>query len=155
MEQESILGVIPNVHSGLLGQKAYNLVVTRAGIIVAQLTSDMIKEEAGRASREAKEEGKGFLKRTLATMSAGMTLYQRYFTMAPAAILAENQGNFMIPVEHIKSLKIKKGRMDDQSRQQSDELRIKWSGGKNTYSFTSISAREAKELLGRMYPGVK
>lgn len=76
-----------------LGQKACNLVVVDGGIIVAQLTSDMIREEASRTSREAKEEGGGFLKCVLATMSAGMTLHQRYFAMAPADILAENPGS--------------------------------------------------------------
>jgi len=54
MNEEQVLGVIPNVKSGVFGQKTYNLVATDKGIIVAQLTSSMIKEEAKRVTEELK-----------------------------------------------------------------------------------------------------
>ena len=63
MTEENIVGIIQNVQSGLLGSKAYNLIVTDKGIIVAQLTNKMLKEEAKKTAQSSKEQGEGFLKR--------------------------------------------------------------------------------------------
>jgi len=61
MAEESMVGIIPNVRSGFLGQKAYNLVFTTERMAVAQLTSQMIKNEAQQRDMESKERGEGRL----------------------------------------------------------------------------------------------
>lgn len=152
MHNEAVIGVIPNVTSGFFGTKAHNLVVTSEGIIVAQITKDMMREHAARVCEQTKNEG--ILKRTLATMTSGHSLHQRYHAMHPADILAETPGNFMIPAREIASIRVKQASYDDE-RRRPHKLRIKWSGGKETYSFTSMEPKEAKTLLRRVHPGVR
>jgi len=145
MNEEQVLGVIPNVKSGVFGQKIYNLVATDKGIIVAQLTSSMIKEEAKRVTEELKEQGAGRLKRMSATMTAGINLYKRYFSMPVADIIAETNGNFSIGQNQVKSIKIKRNSSNEDIN--SHELTIKWSGGKSKFNFSDVSPKEAKALL--------
>lgn len=152
MNQPAILGVIANVTAGLFGTKAYTLVLTTDGIVVAQVTKEMMREHAARVREETKNEG--ILKRTLATMTSGFSLHQRYLDMHPGDILAETPGNFMIPRAQIASIKVKRGPHDDE-RRHPDKIVIKWTGGKETYSFTSMDAKEAKALLRQVHPGVK
>jgi len=152
MHQPSVVGVIPNVTAGFLGTKAYNLVLTPDGIIVAQITNEMMREHAARVREE--NQGEGLLKRTLATMTSGYSLHQRYLDMHPADILAETPGNSMIPAHQIKSIKIKQAAYDDE-RRYPHKIRIKWAGGKETYSFSSLSVKEAKQLIRQIFPGVK
>lgn len=152
MNQPSILGVIPNVTSGFFGTKAHTLVLTREGIIVAQVTNDMMREHAAKVREETKNEG--MLKRTLATLTSGQSLHQRYHDMHPADILAETPGNFLIPSGQITSIRVKQAPSDDE-RRHPHKLRIKWAGGTETYSFTSMEATEAKTILRQVHPGVR
>ncbi|MFO8132921.1 MAG: hypothetical protein R6U10_03160 [Thermoplasmatota archaeon] len=152
MQHTTVTGVIPNVTTGLLGTKAYNLVLTTDGIIVAQITKEMMREHVARVREES--QGEGLLKRTLATMTSGYSLHQRYHDMHPADILAETPGNVLIPAGQIKSIKIKQAPYDDE-RRYPHKIRIKWAGGKETYSFTSMPVKEAKALIRQIYPGVK
>ncbi|RLF65099.1 MAG: hypothetical protein DRN33_00310 [Thermoplasmata archaeon] len=149
MNEEQILGVIPNVKSGVFGQKMYNLVATDKGIIVAQLTSSMIKEESKRVSDELKEQGAGRLKRMGATMTAGINLYKRYFSMPVADIIAETNGNFSIDRNRVKSIKIRRDSSNEDIN--SHELIIKWSGGKSKFNFSDVSPKVVKDLLRQTF----
>ena len=152
MNQPAILGVIPNVTAGFIGTKAYNLVLTQDGIIVAQITKEMLREHVARVREDTQDEGR--LKRALATMTAGYSLHQRYLHMHLADIMVETPGNFMIPAREITSIKVKQGPHDPE-RRHPDKVAIKWAGGKATYAFTSMPVKEAKMLLRQVYPGVK
>jgi len=152
MHQPSILGVIPNVTSGFLGTKAYNLVVTTDGIIVAQITKEMMREHLARVREETKNEG--MLKRTLATMTSGYSLHERYHDMHPADILAETPGNILISTGQITKMKVKQGTHDPEHRYP-HKLTIKWAGGKAAYSFTSLPVKDVKTLLRQVHPAVK
>lgn len=143
-DEERVLGVIPNAKSGMLGTKVYNIVVTDRRIIMASLTSDMIKDEVKRVTEESKEQVLGRLKRMAATMTAGTNLYRRYFSMPVADILSETNGNFTIEPEQIKSVKIKSNISDDRT---GHKLLIKWAGGKLILNFSDINRKEAKSLL--------
>ena len=95
MENEQIIGIIPNVKAGLLGQKTYNIVITDSNLIVAQMTNAMINEEMKKFREESKDKGDGFFKRMSSTMTAGYHVHERYFTMKPEEILNENSDNFL------------------------------------------------------------
>ena len=146
--EERVLGVIPNVKSGVFGQKGYNIVVTDTRIVIAQLTSGMIREEAKRIARESKEKGEGRLKRMAATMMAGMNLHRRYLSMPVAGIIVETNGNFTIESNQIESIKIKADFSDDKT---GHELRKKWTGGKTTFHFSDIGPKDAKSLLKQTF----
>ncbi len=109
---EAVLGIIPNVtrKKGLFGQEAYNIVFTDRKVIFAILTAAMIKEESRRQQAEAKEKNQGFLASTFAYMTAGYSVYRRYFSMPPEAIITESPENFFVDMGRVKSARIDEGR---------------------------------------------
>lgn len=150
MTGEEIMGIIPNTHSGFLGQKAYNLIVTNNRLIVAELTKDMLKDEAKRVTDETKEQGEGIFNRMAKTMSSGTNLYQKYYSMPIESILAENPGNYSIAVNDVKKIRIKLGMMYDDGRNTPNEIRIKWANGKESFKFSS-STGDAKNILKKTF----
>lgn len=154
MNQEKVVAVIPNaIKKKFLSQKAYNLVFTPSRLIVAELTSQMVKDEVKRVNEQKKAEGKGFLSRWGSTMFAGTGVYTRYFEMPPDAILAEQPENFALTADQIQSYKVKDGRTvyegDDTARRVPPEIEIKTASGKFKYSFGTggITAREARQTM--------
>ena len=107
MNGERVIGVIPNCNTGMLGTKSYNLVVTNYRLIMAQLTSQMIKQESAMVSQQSKQNGEGILKRMASTMMSGHNLYQRYFNMDPQSIVMETPGNYFVDLRQIRSAKVK------------------------------------------------
>lgn len=154
MTSEEIVGIIPNTHAGFFGQKAYNLIVTNQRLIVAELTSDMLKKEAEKARQESKEQGDGFLKRWAKTATSGTSFYQRYFSMPIDSILNENPSNYSISVNDVKKIRIKIGTMYDDGKKTPNEIRIKWSNGKENFRFSSISSNEVKSILKKTFGGL-
>jgi hypothetical protein len=154
MNGEQIVGVIPNAKAGMMGNKCFNVVVTNYRVIMAQLTSQMIKEEAARITEQARAEGKGRLGTFMSTATCGTSIYQRYFNMDPEKILTENPGNYFIDLRSIATVKVRAGRWDEENRNP-NELRMKWNGGKLNLKFNDISAGEAKRMLSTVIPNVK
>jgi len=152
MNEEQVMGVIPNVSSGILGQKMYNLVVTDRRLVVVQLTSSMIKEEVKRVTEELKEQGAGRLKRMGATMTAGINLYRRYFSMPVADIFAETNGNFSIGQNQVKKISFKNN-FSDKGKDE-HELTIKWEGGKLKFRFSDTNPKEAKAFLAKTFENI-
>ena len=150
MTEEEIVGIIPNTKSGFLGQKAYNLIVTNHRLIVAELTKDMLKDEAKRVTDETKEKGEGIFSRMAKTMSSGTNLYQKYYSMPIESILTENPGNYSITVNDVKKIKIKLGMMYDDGRNIPNEITIKWANGKESFKFSS-STNDAKNILKKTF----
>jgi hypothetical protein len=147
MENNQVRGIIPNVHAGLLGQKAFNIIITETDLIIAQMTSAMVNQEIKKVKEESKNTGEGFLKRMASTMTVGYHIHERYFSMSPEQILNETPGNMIISNNSIKKIRIEMGRIYEEGKSQPNTLKIVWDGGKLKYAFTQITVKQAKELL--------
>lgn len=150
MTEENILGFIPNVQSGFLGTKAYTLIVTDKGIIVAQLTNKMLKEEMRKTNKESKERGDGYLARIGNQMASRATFHERYRAMGKEEIINETEGNYFISEPEIKKIRIKSGQIIEDEKSSPHELKIVWSSGKAKFSFKQISTSEAKNILKQL-----
>jgi hypothetical protein len=100
MPGETFVGVIPSAtrKKGMFSQEAFNIVVTNQRMIFAQMTPEMIKNEA------ASYRGQG-IKGAFKAMGAGYSLWQRYPQMSPDQALAETPGNFGIYLNHVRKVK--------------------------------------------------
>ncbi len=147
MSEEKIIGIIPNVNGGLLGSKAFNLIVTDRGIIVAQLTNKMLKEEMNKTHQEAKDRGDGFLTRIGNQMNSRATFHQKYFSMNKDQIINETEGNYYISESEIKKIRMKSGQVYEEEKSTPNQLKIVWSSGKAKFSFNQITTTEAKKIL--------
>ena len=147
MTGENIVGVIPNVQSGLLGSKAYNLIVTENGIIVAQFTNKMLKEESKKTAQDSKERGEGFLKRIGNQMASRATFHERYFSMDKDQIINENEGNYFISESEIRKIRLKSGQSFEDDKSTPNQLKIVWNSGKAKFSFTQMTTGEVKKIL--------
>ncbi|HMA83419.1 MAG TPA: hypothetical protein VKP59_04235 [Candidatus Thermoplasmatota archaeon] len=150
MSEENVLGIIPNVQSGMFGSKAYNLIITDEGIIVAQLTNKMLKEEAKKTSQDSKASGEGFLKRIGNQMATRATFHERYLSMSKDQIINETEGNFFISEPEIKKIRIKTGQHYQDDKSTPHQLKIMWNSGKEKFSFTQITTNEAKKILEQL-----
>jgi hypothetical protein len=122
----------------------YNLVFTPQRMILATVTSQMMKEAARQAAEEAKREGKGFLARMGATMQSRQALWQRYLSMPAEAILSEHPDNSFLLLSHIRQVRFEQ---DDDEDNPVDRLVLKTSSGKRDFALKGTSAGEAKKLL--------
>jgi hypothetical protein len=153
--EETIRGIIPNTHTGLFGQKAFSLILTDKRLIIAALTSDMIKQAAKEKAEESKEQGDGILKRMVKTAFAGVDLYKKYYEMPIESILSENPGNYYLEPSMVNKISVKQGHYDDSSgRSTPNEIKIKSTQGKHVFTFASPSAKEAKALLSQTFGAV-
>jgi hypothetical protein len=153
--EETLLGIIPNTHTGLFGQKAFNLIITDKRLIAAALTSDMIKQAAKERSDESKAQGDGVLKRMAKTAFVGVDLYKRYYQMPLETIVSENSENFSLEPSMVKKISVKTGTYDqDNNRSTPNEIHIKSTLGKHVFSFTSIQPKEAYTLLSQTFGSV-
>ena len=149
MENTQIIGIIPYVRAGLLGQKSYNVIITNSNLIVAQMTNAMVNEEIKKVREESKDKGDGFLKRMASTMTAGYHIHERYFNMTPDQILNENPENFLISNDSIKKIRIKMGQIHEDGRNQPNTIKIVCNNAKYKYTFTQITSKQVKELLSQ------
>jgi len=150
MTEENIIGIIPNVQSGFFGSKAYTLIVTDKGIIVAQLTNKMLKEEMNKNHQDAKARGEGFLKRIGNQMASRATFHQRYYSMDKDQIINETEGNYFISEPEIKKIRIKSGQTFEEDKSTPHQLKIVWNSGKEKFSFTQITPSEVKKILQQL-----
>lgn len=149
---ETVIGVLANATQARgFGRKTYNLVVTDQRIILAELTSKMIAAEGERVAKEAKERGENFLAQMGKRALAGVNLFERYYQMAPDAILAENKDNAAIPIAEIRSCDVDRGEGNNLAR-----VTLQSPQGKSTFTFDTnmlgsgrVSAKDAKEILQR------
>jgi len=151
-KDEQILGIIPNTHTGLFGNKCFNLIITNKRLVAASLTSEMLKEAAKKRSEESKNRGEGFLKRWASTMFSGVEYYKKYYDMQINDILSENQENFVLEPSMVNKIKIKTGHFNEaQEKTMPHELIIKSTNGKHKFNFSNISPKEAKNLLSKTF----
>jgi hypothetical protein len=152
--EESIVGIIPNVSTGLFGQKAYNLIVTDKRLIAAVMTSKMLSDAAKKQSEESKSRGEGFLKRMASTAFSHSHFHEKYFEMSPDEILSEHSENYYLDPSMIKKMSIKKGSNTDfEEKSNPHQLKIKSTKGKFTFSFSTITPKEVKNVLSSTFNG--
>lgn len=134
LDESDIIGIVPNLKkSKMLGilSDSFTLVATHEHTIFAKLTSDILKQAVKGARTVAKAEGKGFLGQWGSQMGVSSNYAQRYATMYPGEILAENTDNFSVPNAGIKSIKVKhKNRTDDEHTYSEWETTIQHGSGK-------------------------
>lgn len=127
-------------------------VLTSQQLIIAQMTSDMLKDAAMQARDQAKAEGKGFWGQWSEQLKASFSYTKRYLTMTPAAILAETPGNFAINNNTVREVKFKikyLGNYDESSRKEW-EVEIHSSMGKYEYRMDDNS--QFVDLFKKVYP---
>lgn len=142
------MGVVPNLSTGMLGQKTYTLVITNYRLIFAQLTNQMVNQEIERAKAEAQQRGEGFFGKWAASAHSGFYYHNRYHNMHPQAILQENPNNYEIRPEQVKSVKITSGHHDTQYNQNiPGKMVIKWTGGKVKFTLDRMEPQQIKNML--------
>ena len=137
--EEKMLGLIPVLKKPKSFGRwdAYALIITDQRTIFAQLTANMLKEAAAEALRKGKEEGKGVFARWADQLKATMAYSERYWNIPPGEALNENHGNFAIPNQEIKLIKIKQKNesgWEQESDRTNTEVKIESAGKKDTYS---------------------
>lgn len=144
---EGVVGVIPHVErrKGLIGRESFTLVLTPERLILAKMTSEMMKAIVAQARQEAKAEGKGFFGQWGAQLGAYAAHAQRYLGMPVEAILRENPDNFQIPLSQVRQVRIKTGFRDEQQNNP-DRLEIH-AGDKMKFDLKGTSAGQAKKVL--------
>jgi len=145
---ETIVSVLPpgDLRSGFLGMhtESFVLVLTNARILVAQQTSELIKENARLAKETAKQSGRGFFSQWGAVM--GSSSSQRYLQMQPQAILNETAGNYFIANNQIRSVRIKENH-DFETSQSEVKLTLDTTGNKIELIYRQASKKAIKQTL--------
>ena len=148
-----MLGLIPLLKKPKLFGRwdSYALVITDQRTIFAQLTANMLKEAAMEAQKTGKEEGKNFFARWADQLKATLAYSNRYWEITPEAALNENPGNFAIPNQDIKQIKIKRktqSNWGDDVDQIIAEVRIEATTKKENYTVDTYSKEMVDMLKG-------
>jgi hypothetical protein len=142
------MGVLPpgDLRSGLLGMhvESFVLVLTNNRILVAKQTSELMKENARMAKENARQSGKGFFGQWGAVM--GSSGSQRYLQMQPQAILHETAGNYSIPNDQIRSVRIKENH-DLETSQSEVKLTLNTTSTKIALIYRQANKKELKQAL--------
>ncbi|MFP4050715.1 MAG: hypothetical protein ACLFVB_03115 [Thermoplasmata archaeon] len=144
MNNERVTGVIPDMRTGMFGNKSYTLVITNKRMIFAEVSNELMNQEREKAVSQSE----GFMGRWKASVASGFTFHERYYDMHPDTILRESQDNFEIRPGQISSVKLKGSQYGaHQSGKSYNKMLIKWTGGKDKYNFQKVSIGEVKKAL--------
>lgn len=153
MAAEQVLSVLGGITiaSGFMGlkRKSYTMVMTDQRVILAELTSDMLKSAIEQARAETKADGGGFFKQWGAQIAASFSYAEQYASMAPEAALAQNPGNFAWMRDDIEKMKLKAGMTRDEGADDPDYITVKVAGSKYKLLLTGGTLAHAKEALLR------
>ncbi|MFO8109665.1 MAG: hypothetical protein R6U17_03960 [Thermoplasmata archaeon] len=115
----------------------------------------MVNQEIEQAKAQAQQKGEGFFGKWKASAHAGFNFHNRYHNMPPQAILQENPNNYEVRPEQVKSVKIRAGYYDQEYGQKTPgKMVIKWTGGKEKFTFERMDPRQIKNLLAPLL-GIK
>jgi len=126
-------------------------IATTQRIIFAQMTAEMIKNAVQTARDQAKAEGKGFFGQWNEQLKASFSYSQRYLTMDPNAALTETPGNFAIPHDAIREVKLKLKDINKGSDNDIHEFEIEFNATQGEYSFRTDERNETVQLLKQTY----
>lgn len=145
MNSERVTGVVPDLRTGMFGNKSYTLIVTDRRLIFAQITNELMKQEREKAVNNT---GGGLMSKWKASMGSHYNFHERYFRMHPEDALRENSNNYEIRPEQIQSVKLRSKQVwSNDGKQSPNKMIIKWSGGKNKYNFQRVNTGEVKQAI--------
>lgn len=151
-KKENVLGVVEDLRTGFLGRNSYNMVLTDRRLIFAKYSTELMKQEREKAMEGAKD--KGFFGKWKASISSGFNFHKRYYSMEPQDILQEDEDNYEISPKDISSIKlIDRGFDMGSDKREPNEMKIKWSGGKEKFKFQKQTAKQVKEILNPVLRG--
>jgi hypothetical protein len=101
----------------------------------------MIAAEGERVAREAKARGENLMAQMSKRAFAGMNLYERYYTLAPEQIVAENGENWSIPIAEISACQ-----MDEAEGGYPTKLMLASGQGKQTFSLDANTLGSGRVL---------
>ena len=151
VDAETVLGSIVLRKPKSLGRyDSYSGVVTSQRLIIAQMTSDMLKDAAQKARDDAKAEGKGFFGQWSDQLKMSFNFSQRYLTMEPSAILSEAPENFALNNDEIKELKLNLKNIR-QGNTNLHEFEMEVVSGSGKYEFRMDEKDENVNLFKQVY----
>jgi len=154
---ENVLGVLVLRKPKSLGRyDSFTGVVTNQRMILAQITSDLLKQAVQTAKDQAKAEGKGFWGQWSDQMSVSFSFAQRYFSIAPSVILTETPGNFAVDNNvtsevKIKRKEIRRGGQVNYNRVYRYEFEMEIHSSSGKYEFTMDENDDYIKLLKQVY----
>ncbi len=135
-----------------MGQANYVLVLTPSRMIFAHLSTKAMNRLVTEARDAAKAEGKGFFKQAAAQMGWLNLLVERFRSMSPDRILAQDPESFFIPNASVSRVRLR--RVVDSSDQSynSDHTRmtVESAAGKQRFSLQSNSSTSHRQLKQRL-----
>jgi hypothetical protein len=136
--------------------KGVTLIFTDTRIIVAFVDNDLMKRHIETIRKEHEDEK--FFKKAAATMKAGSTFIERYFSMTEDEILSEAPQNFYIPNNNVVKIRFKKSQTrydnDNTVHNYSPQLKINCPGEKYTFDFSNgMDERTFINILRELFPG--
>lgn len=150
-ELESVMGVMFLKKTKSLGRyDSFGGVVTNKRLILAQVTSDMLKDAINKARDQAKSEGKGFFEQWSEQLQASFGYIQKYLLMEPSAILSETPSNFAIDNSSIQEIKLNLKNIG-QTKLKQYEFEIEIKSNKGKYQFRMDDKNEYVTLLRQTY----
>lgn len=129
---------------------AFNAVLTPQRVILAQMTSDMVKDAAMQARDQAKAEGKGFFGQWGDQLKATASYSKRYLSMSPSAALNETPGNFALNNNSMREVKLKLKDIH-QGSTESHEFEIEFHAAEGKFEFRMDERNEYVQLLKQVY----
>ncbi len=122
----------------------YCIAVTPKRMIMARITSDMLKKATKEAGHEAKGEGKGFFGRIGSQFGAYMNFGDRYIGKLPQEVLDDNNENFDINNKNIKKILVRrKSRGEDSDYY---EFNIETASGNHKFIFENSLPKNFDDL---------
>jgi hypothetical protein len=120
--EEEIVGIVPHLlqSTGGIGSKHFTMIITNQRLIIAQFTIQMMNEAMVQSKNKG---GKGFLGGLLAgkVLTPGdiVDYTDKYWSIAPEQIIAEDPSNFSLDIPSISVVKVeyqrKESKGDDSS----------------------------------------
>jgi hypothetical protein len=132
--EEQVIGTLLLRKPKSLGRyDTFTGVLTDSRFIIAQMTSEMLKDAAMQARQQAKAEGRGFFGQWEEQLKATFGYTKKYLSMEPQAILAETPGNFELDNSTIREIKVNVKHLGNQSNRDEYEIEIHSNAGKYEY----------------------
>lgn len=146
MYPERVTGVVPDLSTGMFGQKAFTLVITNYRLIFAEVTNELLEQERERSVAGA--QNSGFMGKWKASMASHTNFHERYFRIPPQAILQESPNNYELGPQNITWVKIIGTQYDqDFGKQAQNKLIINSSFGKKKFNFQRMNTNQVRDLL--------
>lgn len=148
---EQIVSILAGITiaSGFMGlkRKSYTMIMTNYRVILAELTSEMLKTAMEQARSETKADGGGFFKQWGAQIGASFAYAEQYAQMTPDAALAQNPENFAWDRGAIEKIKLHAGMTRNEGADDPDYITVKVAGEKFKLLLTGGTLAHSKEAL--------